>query len=46
LVAEWKRFPRDVNLASDDEILARYAVVVLDEVVARARAAAARTVNW
>ena len=46
LVAEWKRTPRFVDLSTHDEILARYATVVLDQVVDRARVAAARTENW
>ena len=46
LIAEWRRVPRDAEPMSDVEILSRYAAVILDEVVTRARMAAARTVNW
>jgi hypothetical protein len=46
LLAEWKRYPRLLDASTDDEVLARYATVVLDEIVERARIAAARTMNW
>ena len=42
LIAEWHRIPRLVDRSSDEGILAGYAVVVLDQVVERAKAAAAR----
>jgi hypothetical protein len=45
LIAEWKRLPRLVDRSDDDSILAGYAVVVLDQIVERARAAAGRTVH-
>ena len=45
LIAEWHRIPRLVDRSSDEGILAGYAVVVLDQVVERAKAAAARTIH-
>ena len=45
LIAEWRRVPRLIDRSSEDSILAGYAVAVLDQIVERARAAAARTIH-
>jgi hypothetical protein len=46
LLQQWHSSPRVIRLTSDEEILDRYATVVLDEVVKRARTAGNRTINW
>jgi hypothetical protein len=46
LIKQWHSSPRVIRLTSDEEILARYAMVVLDEVVKRAHTAGNRTINW
>jgi len=46
LIKEWKRSYRLIKLNTDDEILNQYALIVIDKIVSRARAAGARTVNW
>jgi len=46
LVKQWHSSPRVIDLTSDEKILDRYAMVVLDEVVKRACVAARRTIHW
>ena len=46
LIKEWKRMPRLIERKTEDEILNQYALVVVERVVDRARAAQNRTVNW
>jgi hypothetical protein len=46
LIKQWRSRPRVINLTSDEEILARYAMIVLDEVVKWACAAGNRTIHW
>jgi len=46
LIAEWNRQRIGTEPIIGDEILSQYASLVLDEVVQRARSAAARTWNW
>jgi hypothetical protein len=45
LIAEWKRVPRLVDRSSEDSILAGYAVVVLDQIVEKAKTEATRTTH-
>jgi hypothetical protein len=45
LIAEWRRVPRLVDRSSDDGILAAYAVVVLDQIVEKAKGDATRTTH-
>ncbi len=45
LIAEWRSVPRLVDRSSDDSILAGYAVVVLDQIVEKARTDATRTTH-
>jgi hypothetical protein len=45
LIAEWRSVPRLVDRSSDDSILAGYAVVVLDQIVEKAKTEATRTTH-
>jgi hypothetical protein len=45
LIAEWRRVPRLVDRSTDDSILAGYAVVVLDQIVEKAKTEATRTTH-
>jgi hypothetical protein len=46
LIAEWRRCKRDKVSYTDDEIMRRYVLMVIEEVVERARSAARRTIGW
>jgi hypothetical protein len=46
LIAEWHRCKRDKVSYTDDEIMSRYALMVIEEIVERARSAARRTTSW
>jgi hypothetical protein len=46
LVHLWKGSRRLIDLETEDEILTRYGMVVLDLIVQRARRAGSRTSNW
>jgi hypothetical protein len=45
LIKQWHSRPRVIDLTSNEKILARYAMIVLDEVVKRACAAGRRTIH-
>ncbi len=46
LVDSWRSHPRPVSLTSEQAILDRWALVLVDRLVQRARAAGARTSSW
>jgi hypothetical protein len=46
LIKQWHGRHRVINLTSDEKILDRYAMIVLDEVVKRACTAGRRTIHW
>jgi|SRR5579862_8505623 len=46
LIAEWRKYKRDKVSYTDDEIVGRYILMVIEEIVERARSAARRTKSW